>query len=436
MALTDTECRNAKCPEGRPYVRLADGGGLYLEVTASGSKLWRWKYRHAGKEKRLALGIYPAVPLASRLEKSNPDGILKGARNLRDDARALLQAGKDPGEARKDAKRALMAQADTAFEPVARTWWAGWKGTKTARYADHVMSRLEADVFPELGHRPVASLTAAQFIAMSKKIEARGAAELARRSLQSCGLVMRWAVAHDLATRNPVQDVKPADFLKPRTVQNFARVGAAELPDLLRKMAGYEGSTATRAALALMALTFVRTSELIEARWQEFDLEAAEWTIPPERTGRKGAQGKRRPHIVPLSRQALEVLGTLQASRGTDRCTGPALLFPGERDHERPMSNGTILMALKRMGYAGRMTGHGFRGIASTALNEMGYRWDVIEAQLSHVEGNKVRAAYNHAVYLDERRELMQEWAAYLDAVRQSGKVIPFRQARPAKVAA
>jgi integrase len=436
MALTDTECRNAKCPEGRPYLRLADSGGLYLEVTASGSKLWRWKFRHAGKEKRLALGIYPAVPLASRADAPAPGGIVKGARQLRDEARALLLAGTDPGEARKDAKRALMASAETAFEPVARTWWAAWKATKTARYADHVMSRLEADVFPELGHRPVATLTAAHFIAMSKKIETRGAAELARRSLQSCGLVMRWAVAHNLADRNPVQDVRPADFLKPRTVQNFARVGAAELPDLLRKMAGYEGAIATRAALALMSLTFVRTSELIEARWQEFDLEAAEWTIPPERTGRKGAQGKRRQHIVPLSRQALEVLGTLQVSRGADRCTGAALLFPGERDHDKPMSNGTILMALKRMGYAGRMTGHGFRGIASTALNEMGYRWDVIEAQLSHVEGNKVRAAYNHAQYLDERRELMQGWATYLDAVRQSGKVIPFRQARPAKVAA
>lgn len=436
MALTDTECRNAKCPEGRPLVRLADSGGLYLEVTATGSKLWRWKYRHAGKEKRLALGIYPAVPLASRSDAPAAGGIVKGARQLRDEARALLLAGTDPSEARKDAKRAIMASAETAFEPVARTWWAAWKATKTSRYAANVMSRLEADAFPELGHRPVATLTAAHFIAMSKKIEARGAAELARRSLQTCGLVMRWAVAHNLADRNPVQDVKPSDFLKPRTVENFARVGAAELPDLLRKMAGYEGATATRAALALMALTFVRTSELIEARWQEFDLDAAEWIIPAERIGRKGAQGKRRPHIVPLSRQALEVLGTLQASRGADRCTGPALLFPGERDHDKPMSNGTILMALKRMGYAGRMTGHGFRGIASTALNEMGYRWDVIEAQLSHVEGNKVRAAYNHAQYLDERRELMQGWAAYLDAVRQSGKVIPFRQARPAKVAA
>jgi len=213
-------------------------------------------------------------------------------------------------------------------------------------------------------------------------------------------------------------------------VTNFARVGADELPELLRKMAGYDGSPYTRAALALLALSFVRTSELIEATWQEFDLDAAEWTIPPDRTGRKGAKGKRRPHLVPLSRQALEVLGTLKLIRGADRCTGPALVFPGERDHEKPMSNGAVLMALKRMGYRGRMTGHGFRGIASTWANERGYRSDVIEAQLSHVPGDRTRAAYNHAAYLDERRELMQAWADYLDAVRQSGKVIPFRPAR------
>lgn len=431
--LTDVECRNARCPEGKPRLRLWDGDGLYLEVLPAGSKRWRLKYRYAGKEKLLALGTYPDVPLSAA--RAGGTGRKKGARQLRDEARAVLAAGNDPGEVKRDAKHALMREQETAFEPVALQWWAQWKGNKTTRYADYVKARLQADVFSIIGHKPVAKLVAADFVTVAKKIEARGAAELARRNLQTCGLVMRYAVAHDLAERNPVADVKPADVLKPRTVQNFARVGAAELPELLRKIAGYEGATLTRAALQLMAMTFVRTSELIEARWQEFDLKAAEWTIPPERTGRKGVAGKRRPHIVPLSRQALEVLGTLRAVRGADRCTGAALVFPGERDHDKPMSNGAILMALKRMGYRGRMTGHGFRGIASTALNEMGYRWDVIEAQLSHVEGNRTRAAYNHAQYLDERRELMQGWANYLAAVRQSGKVIPFRQAR-AKVKA
>jgi len=436
--LTDTECRNARCPEGRKFVRLADSGGLYLEVTATGSKLWRWKYRIGGAEKRLALGIYPAVPLAT--PKNAPAGRghgepipppAKGARQLRDEARAMLAAGTDPGEARKRAKRASLASAEDSFEAVARRWWAGWRVNKAQRYADHLLSRLEADAFPVIGARPVGTLTAGHLIDMTLRIEKRGAPELARRILQTCGLILRFAVAHGLAERNPVADVRPADFLAPRLTKNFARVGADELPELLRKIEGYEGSILTRMALKLMALTFVRTSELIGARWQEFDEAAAIWTIPPEREGRKGAAGKRRPHVVPLAPQALEVLGILRSARGADRCAGPALLFPGERDHDRPLSNMTILGALKRMGYGQRMTGHGFRGIASTALNEMGYRPDVIEAQLSHVDGSKVRAAYNHAQWLEERRDMMAAWASYLDAVRSGGKVIPFRQARP-----
>ncbi|OGB02148.1 MAG: integrase [Burkholderiales bacterium RIFCSPHIGHO2_12_FULL_69_20] len=446
MPLTDTECRNAKCPEGRPLIRLADAGGLYLEVSRpgprnpAGSKLWRWKYRFNGKEKRLALGAYPDVPLASRTDAPKAGGTartLKGARQLRDEARALLVAGTDPGEARRDAKLAKMTAYETTFEPLARRWWADWKTGKTERYSDYVLRRLELDAFPVLGSKPVASLTAPAFVRMAKAIEARGAGELARRVLETCGQVMRWTVAHGLAERNPVADVKPGDVLKPRTVENFARVGAAELPELMRHINAYEGALPTRMALRLMALTFVRTSELIEAQWREFDLDAAEWTIPPERTGRKGSAGNRRPHLVPLAPQAIEVLRLLQTARGADRCIGTAQVFPGERDHERPMSNGAILMALKRMGYRGRMTGHGFRGIASTALNEMGFRTDVIEAQLSHVEGNRVRAAYNHAQYLEERRELMNAWADYLDAVQRTGKVIPFRQAAQArKVAA
>ena len=428
--LTDIECKNARCPEGRAYVRLADSGGLYLEVTATGSKLWRWKYRFGGKEKRLALGAYPAVPLA--MPRNAPGGIEppKGARQLRDEARALLLAGTDPAEAKAKAKRAALASSDAAFESVARRWWAGWRVNKAPRYADHLLSRLVADVFPVIGTRPVDSVTAAHLIDMTLRVEKRGAGDLARRILQTCGLVMRYAVAHGLAERNPVADIKPGDFLKPVVTKNFARIGADELPDLLRKIEGYGGSLLTRMALKLMTLTFVRTSELIGARWQEFDLEAATWTIPPEREGRKGTAGKRRPHIVPLAPQALEVLGVLRLARGADRCTGPTLLFPGERDMSRPMSNMTLLAALKRMGYGQRMTGHGFRGVASTALNEMGYRPDVIEAQLSHVDGSKVRAAYNHAQWLDERRDMMTAWADYLDSVRGAGKVIPFRQAR------
>jgi integrase len=440
--LTDLECRSATCPEGKKFIRLTDSGGLYLEVTPAGGKYWRWKYRFGDKEKRLALGVYPAVPLAT--PKSAPAGRghgeptpppVKGARQLRDEARALLLAGTDPGEARAQAKRASLASVENSFEAVARRWWAGWHKNKAPRYAEHLLSRLEADAFPVIGGRPVGTLTAAHLIDMTLRIEKRGAPELARRILQVCGQILRYAVAHGLAARNPVADVKPSDFLAPRLTKNFARVGAADLPELLRRIEAYEGSALTRMALRLMTLTFVRTSELIGARWEEFDLDAAIWTIPPEREGRKGAAGKRRPHIVPLAPQALEALGILRTARGADRCTGPALLFPGERDHERPMSSMTLLMALRRMGYGGQMTGHGFRGVASTALNEMGFRPDVIEAQLSHVDGSKVRAAYNHATWLPERREMMNAWADYLDAVRVGGKVIPFRQAA-GKVAA
>jgi integrase len=423
MALTDVECKSSKCPDGRASIRLADGGGLYLEVSSpgpkspAGSKLWRWKYRFGGKEKRLALGQYPRVSLSE-------------ARRLHATARDQLANGFDPGAVRKEAKQALAVASETSFAAVARLWWDGWRGKKTERYAGYVIRRLELDAFPEIGHIPVAELKALAFVRMAKKIEARGAGELARRVMETCGQVMRWAVAHGLVDRNPVADVKPRDVLKARVVKNFARVGADDLPELMRKIAAYPGSVFTRLAMQLMAFTFVRTSELIEAQWQEFDLDAAEWIIPPERTGRKGRLGERRPHIVPLSRQSLEVLALLRTARGEDRCQGAARLFPGERDHSKPMSNNTMLKALERMGYKGRMTGHGFRGVASTALNEMGFKFDVIEAQLSHLDGNKVRAAYNHAQYMDERKILMQAWADYLEAAQRTGKVIPFRQAR------
>jgi len=412
MPLTDTACRNAKCSEGRKYQRFADSGGLYLEVTATGAKLWRWKYRFTGKEKRLAIGIYPAISLAA-------------ARKARDEGRAQLVSGIDPGEIKRDAKLASGLKSEIAFEKVARLWWTDWSANKAERHADYVIKRLEADAFPAIGAKPVTELTAPAFVRMAKAIEARGAADIARRVLQTCGQIMRYAAGHGITSRNPVADVRPGDVLKARRQTNFARIDTEDLPELMRKIMAYDGSVYTRLALQLMAYTFVRTGELIGARWQEFDLAKAEWRVPAERTK------SRREHLVPLSRQSLEVLSYLQAA-STDpaRCTGAALLFPGERDHEKPMSNNTILFALYRMGYRGRMTGHGFRGVASTALNEMGYRPDVIEAQLAHVEENRVRAAYNHARYLEERRQLMQDWASYLVAIRQPGAVVALRKKR------
>ena len=412
MPLTDATCRNAKCPEGRKFKRFADSGGLYLEVTAAGSKRWRWKYRIAGKEKLLALGLYPAVSLAN-------------AREGRDDARALHAKGIDPSEAKRDARRVHELKAETAFEKIARQWWADWSANKAARHSGYVIKRLEADAFPLIGSKPIAELTAPAFVRMAKKIESRGAADIARRVLQTCGQIMRYAVAHGIAERNPVADVRPGDVLRARRQVNFARIEVADLPELVRKIVAYDGSVYTRLALQLMALTFVRTNELIGASWQEFDLTKGEWRIPAERTK------SRREHTVPLARQAIEVLHYLQLARGdAERCKGAALLFPGERDHEKPMSNNTLLHALWRMGYKSRMTGHGFRGVASTALNEMGFRPDVIEAQLAHIQESKTRAAYNHARYIDERRDMMKAWANYLDSVRQTGKVIPLRKRR------
>lgn len=405
MPLTDVQCKNAKCPPDKARARLTDSGGLYLEVLPTGLKQWRWKYRFLGKEKRLALGSYPAVPLAK-------------ARAARDDAREILQGGVDPVAARQEAKLTVKLKHEHNFKAVALAWWEHWKGPRTERHADYVKRRLEADVFPAIGHLPIADITAPRLLQVAKAIESRDALDIAKRSLQTMGQIFRYAVAHGIIERNPAADVRPSDALKPRKKENYARVDAKELPQLLRRMETYTGSPYTRLALKLIALTFVRTGELIGARWDEFDLEAAEWRIPAER------MKMRTPHIVPLSTQAIEVVKMLTELRNQS-----PLLFPGERDHERPMSNNTILKALERMGYKGRMTGHGFRGIASTVLHELGWRHDVIELQLAHQERNRVSAAYNHALYLPQRAELMQAWANHLDALRAGAKVIPFRAA-------
>jgi len=405
MALTDTTCKNAKCPEGKARERYSDSGGLYLEVVPTGGKHWRWKYRFGGKEKRLALGTYPHVTLAI-------------ARRARDDARLLLKSGTDPVAAKLDGKRAAKVNLETTFEPVARAWHEHWKSSKSQRHAEYVLRRLEADVFPEIGKRPIADLTAPMLLAVAKKIEARGAVDIAKRSWQTCGQVFRYAVANGLLERNPATDVKPSDALKPRVKTHYARLEAKEMPELLRKIEAYQGTPATRLSMKLMALTFVRTGELIAAHWDEFDLEAGEWRIPAVRMKMKT------PHIVPLSKQALEVLASIHELRGLS-----GLLFPGERDHDKPMSNNTILGALKRMGYQGRMTGHGFRGVASTILHELGHRHDIIELQLAHQERNEVSAAYNFATYLPQRRKMMQEWADHLDALRAGAKIIPLKAA-------
>lgn len=404
MPLTKIECDRAVCPPDKVSLRLTDGLGMYLEVTSAGGKYWRLKFRHGGKEKRLALGVYPTVSLAE-------------ARRKRDQARDTLATGNDPAQLKQEAKLAKARSDANTFEAVALQWWKTWKVTKTDRHANYVWRRLEADIFPKLGNKPIDSITAPQLVAMAKTVESRGAVDIAKRALQTCAQILRYAVAHGVIDRNPSADVRPSDALQPRRKENYARLDAKEMPELLRKIEAYQGTPTTRLAMKLMAYTFVRTSELINARWAEFDLAAAEWRIPAER------MKMRTPHIVALAPQAVEVLLTLQSISG-----GNTLLFPGERDHEKPMSNNTILMALDRMGYKHRMTGHGFRGVASTVLHEHGFAHHLIELQLAHQERNQVAAAYNHATYLEQRRDMMNAWADHVDKMRRGADVIAITQ--------
>lgn len=389
MPLTDLSVRNAK--PGARLQKLSDGRGLQLHITPAGSKLWRWAYRFDGKQKLMALGIYPDVSLAQ-------------ARQTANEARALLAEGTDPMEQRKTDKIKQERSVDNTFEIIARAWWKHWSPARSARHAEYVIRRLEADVFPSLGTRPVDEIHAPEVVKMIKIIEERGALDIAKRSLQTCGQIFRYAIAHGYATRNPATDIRPGDILTVRKKQNYARLDAKELPDLLRRIEVYQGSSVTRLAMKLMAMTFVRTSELIGARWEEFDLDKARWDIPSER------MKMRTPHIVLLSRQTVQLLRTLHTLTGHRE-----LLFPGDRDHRKPMSNNTILKALERMGYKGRMTGHGFRGIASTVLHEQGWPHEHIELQLAHQERDDTSAAYNHAQYLKPRAEMMQWWSDYLE---------------------
>ena len=402
MPLTDTAIKKIK-PGDKP-VKLSDARGLYLMVNPVGSKLWRWKYRFLDKEKVMSLGAYPEVSLAQ-------------ARDGMGAARKLLASGTDPMAKRASDKVAQQALAENSFQSVALRWWEHWHGAKSARHADDVMRRLKADVFPAIGARPVTEIHAHELVTMVQTISKRGALDIAKRALQTSGQVFRFAVAHGIAQRNPASDIKPSDVLPSRKAGNYARIDAKELPELLRRIDGYAGAAVTRLAMKLMTLTFVRTSELIGAQWTEFDLEAGRWDIPASRMKMKT------PHIVPLSTQAVSVLQTLQLVSGRSK-----LLFPGERGHQKPMSNNTILGALDRMGYKGRMTGHGFRGVASTLLHEMGFDHAHIELQLAHQERNQVSAAYNHAVYLKQRSVMMQRWGDYLDSCVTS-KVLQLQRA-------
>lgn len=396
MKLTDIQIKRIK-PTTTPY-KVSDGGGLFLWVTPSGGKSWRWTYRHEGKSKLMTFGKYPDVALSL-------------ARERHSEARKLLATGTDPMAERKAEK----AASENSFESVTRLWLAHWQDGKSLRHVDYVKRRMEADILPCLGARPIAAIEAPELVAMTQTIAQRGARDIAKRALETTGQVFRFAIAHGYTTRNPASEIRPSDILKSNRKVNYARVDARELPELLRAIEVYQGTHVTRFALKLMALTFVRTSELIGARWAEFDTENARWDLPADR------MKMRTPHIVPLSRQTLDVLATLRTLTGESEW-----LFPGDRNAKKSMSNNTILKALERMGYKGRMTGHGFRGLASTILHEQGHNHEHIELQLAHAPRNAVSAAYNHALYLEPRAKMMQGWADYLEQTQRGGKVLPF----------
>ncbi len=415
MPLTDAAIRTAKAAD-RP-IRKFDGGGLYLEIAPNGGKWWRLKYRFSGKEKRLSLGVYPDVPLAGHKDKTSGEWI-DGARDKRDKARQLLANGVDPGEHRKAVKAASAERAANSFEVVAREWAAKFAPHRANSHDKNTLGRLERDVFPWLGNRPISELAAPELLTVLRRIEGRGAEETAHRVRQLCGQVFRYAIATGRAERDPASDLRGA--LAPVRATHFAAITDPKgIGELLRAIDGYQGHLVTRSALRLAPLVFVRPGELRAAEWSEIDLECAEWNIGAERM-KMGV-----PHLVPLSSQAVEILRELHPLTGKGR-----YVFPSARTSARPMSNNAILAALRRMGIPkDQMTGHGFRALARTVLDEvLGIRPDYIEHQLAHAVRDPLGRAYNRTSHLPERRAMMQQWADYLDKLKAGAEVIKLRR--------
>jgi integrase len=398
MMLTDVAIRKSK-PADKPR-KLFDGGGLFLLISPNGSRWWRFKYRFNRKEKQLSLGVYPDVSL-------------KQARERRDEARRLVADGRDPSAERRAEKEAK----EQTLEAVAREWIR----LQENKLADVTVSKskwvFESFIFPTLGSIPIADLKARDLLQALRKVEERGTNETAHRCRQKVGQVLRYAVATGRAERDITQDLRGA--LAPVVTKNHAAITEpARIGELLRAIDGYSGQPITLFAMKLAPLVFVRPGELRAAEWSEFDLVAAEWRIPADR------MKMRESHIVPLATQAVALLRELHNFTGNGR-----YVFPSLRTYARPMSENAITAALRRMGYSSdEMTWHGFRALASTSLNEQNWPPDLIELQLAHAERNKVRAAYNRAKRLPERRKMMQAWADYLDGLRAGPNVIPFKQ--------
>lgn len=401
--LSPVTCKNAtninKKGEALAINKLSDGGGLYLWVYADGRKYWRLRYWLAGKEKSMSLGVFPRVTLAQAREES-----LK--------IRGNLDGNLDPAAERKAKKLNDKLTAANSFQSVADEWFEKQVHTWVKTHANDVKRRLQVNVYPKLGKRPINEIEAPELLATIQLIENRGSYDLAHRVMQVCGQVFRYGIATGKCKRNPASDLRGA--LTPHVQKHQNAIRPEQLPELLRAISSYEtiGDKQTRLALQLLAHTFVRTSELINSEWEEFDLENALWIIPATRMKMKTE------HIVPLTEQVIKMLEEVKQLSGHSR-----YLFVG-RNPQKPISNNTLLFALYRLGYKGKMTGHGFRAVASTVLNETGFNPDVIERQLAHCERNEVRGAYNRAEYLKDRIKLMHWWSDYLVSIEAGAKIV------------
>ena len=412
---TDVTVRNIKPIDAT--LRLSDGDGLYMLVRPNGAKWWRLDYSIGGKRKTLSIGVYP-------------DTGLKAARDKADEARQFVAAGTDPSDVRKanKAQQAKAREADRriadglpavdSFEEVGREWFAKFSGEWAPSHADKIIRRLERDIFPWVGKRPIANINPPELLSVLRRIEERGAVETAHRAHQNCGQIFRYAIATGRAERDPSPDLRGA-LPAVKQTHHAAITDPRAIGELLRAIDGYQGYFVTKCALRLAPLVFVRPGELRKAEWTEVDLDKAEWNLPAKR------MKMREPHLVPLSTQGVEILRELHALTGDGR-----YVFPGARTNGRPMSDNAVLAALRRMGFAkDEMSGHGFRAMARTILDEvLQVRPDYIEHQLAHAVRDPNGRAYNRTAHLAERRKMMQQWAAYLDRLKAGADVIPLHK--------
>ncbi len=394
MKLTARQISTAK-PQDKPY-KLADGGGLYLLVNPNGSRYWRLKYRLAGKEKLLSIGVFPDITLAEAREKRN-------------EAKRLLANGEDPSEVKQAEKQAKILAVNNSFESLALEWHEHKKPNWSSGYSDDILEYLRKDIFPYIGKRAITEIKPMDMLSVLRKMEERGVLDKLKKTRQACRQIFTYAIITGRAEVNPVTDL--AGALKSPKQNHFPHLLPTELGPFIHAVNAYSGSKVTRMATLLLMYTSVRTIELRAAEWAEFDFKADLWLIPKER------MKMRRPHLVPLSMQVKSLLLELKSITGWGK-----YVFPGRNDAHKPMSEASINQVIKRIGYAGKATGHGFRHTMSTVLHEKGFSSAWIETQLAHADRNTIRGTYNHAQYLDGRREMLQWYSNYLDEL--AGKVV------------